>query len=1026
MQSEQRLKLWQRWGLVLIVALGFGLRFGGLNHDLNEWQEYHPDTSKQIRAVERFLDGHYYYHIGNLDYDAYPYFNSHLVEYLCRAGDAVHGGMQYLLGLPVTTWRPDYYALYWITRCWNALLATLLILIVFQMARENWDVRAAFAAALFLAVSPADVTSAHFAGADTTAGFFATVTVFFALRIYRLGRLRDYVLAALFAACGFSTKYHAGMTLLPILLAHGLRVGSWRALLEVRSLGRLLLLALVGISATFLTTPTLLINFTETVDNIIAFFRQISSYRGVDESIRYGAWAAKLSFAMHRNLPILAWIIGPLLCFGAVLGLKNVFRRRPDPSAVILYALPLFYFLVGVSLRPMAHPIYHTLMTPLVFVAAAVVFTRPFGRPEREYAWVAWVRMAVIAISAVLLLNTAAKEVFFFWHQDVGRVAKAWAEENVPAQFAARLESYSFTSAHFAEPSNAVGWGWAATSPAEPPPGFKLVKNFSLESERMAVFRNIPIRFYMNTSAWLQPDFQMPVFQRWPSHNGNRVICDNGPGFIRSEKMLDLDPAAEPTTRAVVRTVPLGEAWIGIQNGSMANLVDVHFGGVSGRASLDANETVWWRIAAPRSGWPREPGHAWYRWSAQSFYGRARVVLATQPGELGAFLFNAGLYHDAFPLLKAAAASSHNATLAAMALICQHLAKLPVAPATQDGLARQAQPLQQVSNAASCRQLFGIAPAYLEALEFVKLEAENLRVAGARAIDDLEASGQRALEKIAVTAAEAATNPPPYIITPVLRLDPGAYTATLRVRGTDKTATPLRWRLVAEDISGCSCAATEFDFPPLDDRRYVRLTVAFQMPLRAPEVRILLIPQSPAGVVLDQIEIKPDVLATIHWLQQMQQSPVAPAPTAGAPTGFRESVDTLFQGGLRIVQLECNSVTVPRGQSLGLNVGFRFDQPGIDVENLAVFIHFTDASGKTVFQGDYGLADLLNSYAPRFAMPLRWRKTIQIPADVHPGAYTMQVGVCRLDTGDRLPVVSSPLPQKTKAVSLREPFRVTE
>ena len=1015
----------QKLSLLFVVALGFGLRFGGLNHDLNEWQVYHPDTPKQIRAIERFLDGRYYYHSGSLDYDAYPYFNLHLVEYVCRAGNTVHGGVQGLLGLPVTDWRPDYYQLFWITRVWNALLATWLILIVFQLARENWDLRAAFAAALFLAVSPADVVACHFAGADTTAGFFATVAVFFAFRIYRKGRLCDYALAALFTACGFSTKYHAGMAVLPILLAHGLRMGTWRALINRQSLSRLLLLALVGIPATFLTTPTLLTHCTETVGNIVAFFTQISSYRGVDESIRQGGWSAKIAFAMHRNLPNLAWIIGPLLCLGAMLGFKNVLRRHPDPRAVILYALPLIYFLLGVSLRPMAHPIYHTLMTPLVFVAAAVVFTRPFGRPENDRVWLVRLRLAVIVISFALLLKTAAKEVFFFWHQDVGRVAKAWAEENIPPQFAAQLENYSFSSDRFAVSSNSVGMIWAATRPEAPPAAFTLLKTFSLETERMAVFRNIPIRLYANSSAWLRPDFSMPIPQRTTTENGNRVICDNRQVFYRSEKLLAVEADDEPTVRWVVRTAALDEAWIGIQNGSIASLVDISFGGSSLRRGLGANEIVWWHIPSPRKNWPNEPGHFWYRWSARSFYGHARILLATRPEEMGLFLFNAGNYRDAFPFLQTAAGAARDPLLAALALISLQQAALPVAAPVQDDLIRITEPLQQVHDGADCRRIFGIAPAYLEALDFTKLENRTLRTVGCYLTEDVVAEGRRVIGKIAVTAASAATNPPPSITTPFLQLDPGAYSFSMRVRGVDKTTHPLSWRLVASDLFGKVYSESKLDIPPLDDRHYNPATTLFQIPFNAPQVRIMLKDLGLPGVMVDQIEIKPDVLATIYQLQQTLQHPMK---ALGSPSELphAQKADTVFEGGLRFVCLRYNSAQPHRGQSLILSGQLQLNAPGLDLGNLAVFIHFVDESGQTIFQGDFGVPDLFNSYPPRLPDPLRFYKTIKIPANIRPGDYAIHIGVCRLDSAERLRIISSPLPQKTKAVVLQEPLHVIE
>ena len=602
MDTNSLLTRWQRLALLLIFVLAFVFRFGGLNHDLHEGQIYHPDTPKQIRAVERFLDGHYYIHYGDLDYDAYPYFNSHLIEYMVRGAAVVHDAMQQLIGLPDKPLRPDFYDLFWMTRVWNALMATLLVLVVFQLGRENWDKRAGFAAALLLAVSPTDATCAHFAGADTTASFFATCAVFFAFRIYRLGRWRDYALAAACVAFGFSTKYHAGMALLPVLLAHGLRTGSWRALVQRPALLRLGWLALIGIPATLLSTPTLLIHFTETVDNIWRFFSQISSYRGVDSSIRFGGLGTKLVFAMQRNLPILAWILSPLVCLGALIGLKDLLRRRPEPRAAILFALPLFYFFIGVSLRPMAHPIYHTLMTPLVFVIAAVVFTRPFGRPENDRRWLGFLRFGALATAVALLLAITARENFYFYRQDISRVARAWAEENVPAQFGIIADHYSFESQKFStSEATAAGLAWAATRPEDPSPAFRLVKNFSLEEERMAVFRNIPIRFYMNSNAWLRPHFQMPLFQRAPSQSGNEVVCDNGAEFLRSEKRLALEPSTQPTVRWLVRPEVLPRAWLAVRNGSAPNWVEFSFGGRKITQSLAPGEVAWWPIEAPRA-----------------------------------------------------------------------------------------------------------------------------------------------------------------------------------------------------------------------------------------------------------------------------------------------------------------------------------------------------------------------------------------------------------------------------------------
>ena len=1012
MTTDTLLPRGQRLALLLIFALAFVLRFGGLDHDLHEWQVYHPDTPKQIHAVERFLDGQYYVHYGDLDYDAYPYFNSHLVEYLVRGASCGHDALQQLVGLPVTAWRPDYYLLFWITRVWNALLATLLVLIVFQFGRENWDRRAGFAAALLLAVSPADVDCAHFAGADTTAGFFATLTVFFAFRIYRLGRWRDYALAALCTALGFSTKYHAGMALLPVLLAHGLRTGTWRALVRRPALLRLGLLALVGIPATLLSTPTLLTHFTETVTNIWHFFSQISSYRGVDASIRYGGWGGKLVFAMHRNLPILAWILSPLVCLGALLGLKDVLRRHPEPRAVILLAMPLFYFLVGVSLRPMAHPIYHTLMTPLVFIIAAVVFTRPFGRPEQDRRWHAVLRLGALAGAVALLLNAAAKEDFFFARQDASRLARAWAEENVPVQVGMTCDHYSFESQKFtAAGSNAIGSAWAMTRPEEPPPAFQLVKMFSLEQERMAVFRNIPIRFYMNSSAWLRPDFQMPVFQRVPSRDGNAVICDNGAEFLRSEKRLALVPAAQPVERWLVRSAPLPQAWLAVRNGSTPNWVECDFGGARHAQPLAPGEVAWWPVVAPRANWPHEPGHQWYRWSVRSSYGQATALLATRPEELGAFLFSAGRPADAGLFLATAAAATHNPALALLAACCR-----------AGDLTGVAAPPVTAHSSADYLKLFGITPDYLDALDFITFAATECGSAPGSVVGPV-AVGEPAV--IAAGSELAAARPePPYVLTPQVQLDAGAYTATAHVRHLGP-GTPPRWRLAALDSAGNAWLDVASAAPEAGTGTWGRVSLAFQVPPGAPMLRLYLHPETRAGFLFGRVEIKPAVAATLRALSQ--PLPVA-APLRATPAGVTYPVDTLFQGGLRLVNLQLSAASVRRGARLGMEFQFRFEQPGLDLADLAVFVHVVNAAGDIVLQGDVGLVELLelDPYAARLIPTAPWLRSMAVPAGTPSGTYRIQVGLFRISDAARLPILASPHPYRVKAVLLPAGLQVAE
>jgi len=80
--------------------------------------------------------------------------------------------------------------------------------------------------------------------------------------------------------------------------------------------------------------------------------------------------------------------------------------------------------------------------------------------------------------------------------------------------------------------------------------------------------------------------------------------------------------------------------------------------------------------------------------------------------------------------------------------------------------------------------------------------------------------------------------------------------------------------------------------------------------------------------------------------------------------------------------------------------------------------------GRRFFRVTLVVADLLNVYAPLFAAPPLPYRTIHVPANAKSGAYTIRVGVCRTQDAERLRVRQTPLPVKTRAVSLPVPLTV--
>ena len=1061
----------QKFTLLCIVIAGMLLRFWGLSHDLHENNIYHPDTPKQVRATERFLNGNYYYHIGILDYDAYPYFNPHLVEYICRAAGVAKATACNIVNVPFTINTPDMITLFWITRILNALLATALILLVFQIGKENFGVKSGLLAALLTALSPVDMIACHFAGAETTACFFTVLALLFAFRIYRNGLYRDYLLAGICTAFAFATKYHAAIVIVPILLAHGLRTKSLRSVLGGASIRRLLLLTLAGIAACFLAIPTLADNFAESVRDIANFFAQISSGRGMSTDTRSSHALVKFLYSMKRNIPILVTIVGPLVFFAVLAELFDTIRRR-NPLKLILFALPCVYFLIGVSMRPMANPVYHTLMTPIIFLVAALFFTAwtPSRRIRRQ--WLRHLLGIMAIISAGYLLYVSAQQAFFFWHQDTSRAAQAWVSENVPPTFQIIPGGYTFCPDARQNSTAAPNGTILAESnlrSLDKPASASLWKTFSLEPLSLAIFINPTIALYKDRTEGLENSFLLPSFPRWPSQTGNHFAFDNGPEFVRSEKQMHLPPR-DTIVRWFVRSNELERVWIHFRNGFMPNVIEFSFGRISKHVSLNSGEAAWFAIRQPAANFPSQGNHLFYRFIAKAAHGPATALVATRLDEIATSLYDAGLHHEAAALLAKAATQVHNPSIAASAIICDTISSTNILLAGNHAIMSDAKRVFGVTNSDSMQRVYGISLKYLDSLKYISIGAEDLTH------NDFGASG----------AGHSPSNS--FMTTRNMLLAPGYYTASIDVRSAANTPVAATARLCVVNRSGGICHQQEIPFDLAPDSWSYTLSASFMLTADNPEVMLRLEIPSQTRLLADGLTIKPDILRNIAAQGRILKTIETFDPAAGQDeplaydalialgdfsakrTGFadayafyaaaakarpdlkthiirinsirsnlpeqqrapfsaaieslltkstliRNTSDALFDDGIRFVGFSISNPAITSGQSLGLNLFWRPEKASTHLDEYNVFVHILDDKGKIVFQADHPLVkDLV---MPRDNMSIHPRHNqYPVPQGVKTGAYQIQIGVYKPASGRRIKILSSSFETQPNAIIL--------
>jgi uncharacterized membrane protein len=240
------------------------------------------------------------------------------------------------------------------------------IWVVFRTALVLWNRRTALTAAALFAFMPAAVDAAHYAKWESLILLTGAAAWYFALRLYRDGRPRNYMLCGLMIGLCVSTHYLAGLFIVLLPLAHIARAvkGDEESLREIFLDGRLWL-GLACVPAGFLIgTPYAALDFARFKGGIkdvmaysaqrktaVAFSDRLSVLGGIVENALWFSGKSPAFFIFLAAWVALLWesfwlaimFIGPL--FVCTLFLTN----QPDGAFVryIFTSLPALCMLTA-------------------------------------------------------------------------------------------------------------------------------------------------------------------------------------------------------------------------------------------------------------------------------------------------------------------------------------------------------------------------------------------------------------------------------------------------------------------------------------------------------------------------------------------------------------------------------------------------------------------------------------------------------------------------------------------------------
>lgn len=338
--------------LLLVVALGMGLRFRGLTWSLPDARHplatYHPDERVNLNAALQADIAH-----GQFDIKFYNYGTFYF--YLVDLAHIVGKGYGFIPGpAPASESRPPTLAdeaeinarLFLVGRLISALLGTATLPVLYALGRRMFGRKAGLMAALLYGVAPLAVLHAHFLTVDVTATFFVTLTLLWSARLLASPTWSNYVLTAVWAGLAAATKYNAGLVLIAPIAAHFLNKNPDAR--TTQRMGQFVVLIAVTLLTFLIACPGPWLNFD-------AFWNGIQGYPG--SGLRYellehsrsghGYLFTDTGNGWWYHLVVsLPFGLGPALLIAALLGLISTFRQRTS-SDWLLLAFFLVYF--GIS-----------------------------------------------------------------------------------------------------------------------------------------------------------------------------------------------------------------------------------------------------------------------------------------------------------------------------------------------------------------------------------------------------------------------------------------------------------------------------------------------------------------------------------------------------------------------------------------------------------------------------------------------------------------------------------------------------
>lgn len=564
-------------GCLVIVFIGVYFRSAGLWRGLDHEVVFHPDSPKQIMALQNYLHGRPVWYMDNLFYDGYPYGLNVVDKWIITAVYAVARPVAQFLDPAITHLEyPGRGQLHYWANLLRVLYGVAVLILTLVLAHGlTQSRRVTLLAGIMAAIAPLSATVTHSATGDIGVDLFVTLAVailVLSLKCPRSPFVSAVLLAGASTGLAFGCKYQGALGLFIIgayvLLTLGLSRGG--AVLRVAGLGIATLL--VTLAAIYCVTPALHVHWKSAWRNILLNFEFIQNYSVSREFLSLPLWK-RVGLSLSGNLPYVMGALGGLLfasylaglaesarqLWGAVRGPLDLAVRRRTSLLLAIALFPLFAVLVSTALKPEVQPFHFAYLVPLLCVVAAIGLQALFHARRPGSRLVA----VLLAAGTLLQLGAAARTENFFWKRDDIQVARrAYAEHA------------------FRQPlTEARRW----CQPRE-----QVLKVFRVENADLSAFRNSRSSLLYPAAPFWNAVHVIPG-PTLPMHNESGWVFASGPLLPRDDRTFKVEAGRTVDRAVAVYDSTPAPLVLGIRSGALP--VELRIEGLGGKwvCRLDAN-----------------------------------------------------------------------------------------------------------------------------------------------------------------------------------------------------------------------------------------------------------------------------------------------------------------------------------------------------------------------------------------------------------------------------------------------------